>query len=59
MGDRAYRRSPEFGLWPPPAGALWDELPRPGARWIDISVIDKSNMWGVDWNRDIFSTIVK
>jgi hypothetical protein len=51
MGDKAFRRLPE--------GGLWEELPRPGARWIDISVIDKNNMWGVDGNRNIFSTIRK
>jgi hypothetical protein len=49
MGDRAFRSY---------AGSPWTELPRPGARWVDISVVNKERMWGVDQHFGIFSTIV-
>jgi hypothetical protein len=58
MGDRAFRCHD---------GGPWTELPHTGpptmpavgpGRWVDISVVNKEEMWAVDWTYGIFSTLV-
>jgi Matrixin len=52
VADRAFR------WYDSGAAPSWTELGRPGMRWVDISVVNKERMWGIDQQHDIFSTII-